>query len=213
MRCLFALALALTLASTAAPDAHAQTDRTPPTVRRGFWAEAGGGSGGVWVGCGNCTEVLAAFGPNAFVRAGGAFSDRVFWGLEVMGLPESRGGPDPGTTTQPRDSTMHVATLNVAPVVLWYPWRGGIFLKGGVGVAHSTVRMQAPGTTTFVTGRGTASSVTLGAGYDVPLLRRVALTTQFSAHIGAVGDAREGTATIDDILTSLYSVSLGLTLR
>ena len=203
------LALAL-LAAALLPPVQAQT---PTRVRQGGWLEVGTGTGGVWIGCGGCTTPFVAFGQSLYARGGGAVSERVLWGVEAMHLPRSRGGPQRIDGEIRRDSTLRVQSVGAGPVLLWYPWRSGIFVKGGLGVAHSRVQLQLPGSSEVVSGRGTASTLSFGVGLDVPLLRRVAITAHLGTTIGAVGDIEGTSATVDDVITTLYNANIALTLR
>ena len=197
-------AAALGVAALAAAGAAAQTPRAP--TRSGFWLEAGAGTGGVWVGCEGCTDVTASFGENGYLRGGGAFSDRVLWGVEVFGLPTVGG---PATS----DSTFRVNNVSVGPVVLWYPWRGGVFVKGGVGLSRSEVRLPGPGGGGAILGQATGTGLSFGVGLDVPLFRRWALTASLGSHVGAVGDLTVQDASVDDVITTMYHASVALTLR
>ena len=194
----------LALAALAAAGAAAQA---PAPVRSGFWFEAGAGTGGVWVGCEGCADVTASFGENVYVRGGGAFSDRVLWGVELFGLPTVGGGP------AAPDSTLRVNNVSAGPVVLWYPWGGGVFVKGGVGLSRSEVRLPGPGGGGAGLGQATGTGLSFGVGLDVPLFRRWALTASLGSHVGAVGDLTVQDASVDDVITTMYNASVALTLR
>lgn len=196
----------LVLACTLLAGARAVDAQEQP-VRQGWWAEIGAGTGGVWVGCATCEEPTAYFGESTYLRGGGAFSERVLWGVEVFTLlnrtfqaAQSRGPSE-------------VENMSLAPIVLWYPWRGSLFVKGGVGLARSEVRVPGPVEGETIRVRGTGSGLTFGAGFDVPLLSWLAVTTNFGVYFGAVGDVSVPPDYVDDVITTMYNVNFALTLR
>ena len=175
--------------------------------RSGFWIESGAGTGGVWVGCSTCEEPEATFGESTYLRAGGALSERVLWGLEAFTLLNETFDPAEG------DSTLEVENVSLGPVVLWYPWRNSVFIKGGVGLSRGEVRLRGPDEDTVVLGRGIGSGMSFGLGFDVPVLSWLALTVSFDASFGAIGDIAVPGAYVDDVITTRYNASFALTIR
>ncbi len=186
----------------------AQTQAPPPT-RGGFWLEAGGGTGGLWVGCSGCDETTSSFGTSTYLRGGGSFNRKVLWGIEAAGLL-NRTSPLAET-----DSTLEIQTVSFGPMVVWYPWQNGIFVTGGVGLSYGEVRVRDSDSlgTGGVLGRGLGSGLSFGAGFDVPVLSRVAVTFSFNAAYGAIGDIQVRARSVDDVITSMYTANIALTLR
>lgn len=188
---------------------YAAEARAQQPTRSGFWLEAGTGTGGVWVGCTGCGEATAAFGGSGYLRGGGAFSDRVLWGLEVFSLLNEF---DEADMAQP-DSTFEADNRSFGPVVLWYPWRNGVFIKGGVGLSYNEIRLRGPGGGAAVLNRSVGSGLSFGVGLDVPVLSRLALTVSFGAYFGAVGDIAVRDTYVDDVITTMYNANVALTIR
>src|SRR5882762_3572761 len=118
------LCVIATLWSTPVP-----AQRPPRPHRSGLWGEFGFGPGRVRVACSGCTNVITAGGATSYFRIGGAVSDHVVIGLEVFSFLDRAFGFSPG------DSTTTAETLTATAVVIWFPGRHGLFLKGGVGIA------------------------------------------------------------------------------
>lgn len=180
--------------------------RAPEPARRGFWLEAGAGTGGVWVGCAGCEAPAAAFGESTYLRAGGTFSERVAWGVEAFTLLNE-------TIDAARsDSTLRVENISLGPVVLWYPWRNDVFIKGGIGMAVQNVGLRdADAPNSLAKGVGSAMSV--GVGLDVPVASWLSLTINLGAYFSAVGDITVGETFFDDMLTTMYNANVAVTLR
>ncbi|NUQ12429.1 MAG: outer membrane beta-barrel protein [Gemmatimonadaceae bacterium] len=145
--------LALTLLLAAAPLA-AQSN---PQTREGFWISFGFGYGSL--GCEGCDERES--GTSGYLRLGGTLSQRLLIGGEVNMWSKSAGG-----------ATLSVG--NIGPVLYFYPNpMGGLFLKGGLGMAQIDLDVGA------FQGTDTGVGVTLGVGYDARVGRNFALTPYF----------------------------------
>ncbi len=177
------------------------------TTRKHFWAENGAGTGGLWVGCAGCDAPIVAYGESSYVRAGGAFSPRVLWGVEVFTLLNKTFEMAEG------GRPLQVENVSLAPVVLWFPWENGVFFKGGVGVSRGEVRLPGADAGTSVLASGTGSGMTFGAGFDVPVFSWLALTINVGAYFGAIGDLAVGDTYVDDVITTTYNANFALTLR
>jgi hypothetical protein len=100
----------------------------------------------------------------------------------------------------------------VAAVVLWFPWRSGAFLKGGVGIADGTFSATPePGAPVITEGIGVG--LTFGLGYDLPLSRTFAITANAAAFIAAIGDIVLPSGVVDDVIATMYVFAIGLTVR
>jgi hypothetical protein len=97
-------------------------------------------------------------------------------------------------------------------VVLWFPWRSGFFVKGGVGVAEGDFTVTAsPGQ--LVTASGEGVGLTFGLGFDLPISRKIALTANAGAVVAAIGDVVLPGTRVDDVIAMIYHVGLGITIR
>lgn len=186
---------------------------TPATAQRphrsGFWIETGGGPSRIRVGCTGCTDVTRRPGSGGYLRLGGAVSDRVMFGVESYTLVDETFGFDPA------DDPVVAENSSLAAIVLWYPWRSGLFLKGGVGLAYGDFTLPAETTLSAqpIRTRGTGVGMNLGAGCDLPIWRSLALTASAGAWVTAIGDIALPTVNIDDVIATMYSATIGLTLR
>lgn len=175
--------------------------------RSGVWVEAGGGLGYVRISSSGSTVVTSAPGSVSYLRAGARLSDKVMLGIENFGFVDDMLG------FFRADTSSVGQTWSLSAVVLWYPWRSGLFVKAGVGAAQGTFVVTPPGGGSPVTTRGTGVGLTFGAGYDLKLSRKFALTTCLCGDIAGIGDVVLPTARVDDVIASIYHVTIGITLR
>lgn len=174
--------------------------------RTGLWFELGGGPAAIRVACAGCVEVDFQSGSGGYLRLGGVVSDRVLLGVETFGFTDEAFGFTAGDTSFVADGG------TVAAVVLWFPWRSGAFVKGGVGVADGTFT-TTPATGSPVIAEGTGVGLTFGLGWDVAISRKFAITANAAAFITAIGDLVLPGGTVDDVIATMYVVSIGFTVR
>jgi hypothetical protein len=174
--------------------------------RSGLWAEVASGQGFVRVVCAGCEEISTAAGPGGFLRVGGTITQRAFIGLETFGFTDESFGFDPG------DTSGVAATGTLAVVLLWFPWRSGVFFKGGVGAAGGDFIVSS-GPSQADTAAGWGAVMTLGVGFDLPISRKFAITANAAAFITAMGDVVLPTRTVDDVIATIYHADIGLTWR
>ena len=152
-------------------------------------------------------EVTTATGSGGYLRIGGTVSDGVLLGLESFSFSDEsfgfRSDPDRRVTAE---------TTSLGVIGLWYPWRAGFFLKGGVGIAGGDFTVK-PDSGQRRTVKGTGVGMTFGVGYDLNLSRRFAITTTGAAYVAAIGDLVLPTVTVDDAIASMYHLTIGLTIR
>jgi hypothetical protein len=175
--------------------------------RSGFWIESGAGTGAIRIGCSTCAEPIVAYGESSYLRAGGALSSRVLLGIEVFALLDRTFGIADG------DSSLTVENVSIAPVVLWYPWSGGVFLKGGVGLAHGEVIVPGPDDDRTVLASNTGSGVTFGVGFDMPIFKWLAITANLGVYYTALGDVTVAETRVDDVIASMYNANFAITIR
>lgn len=159
-----AAALALAVASPA----EAQRE----VRHRGFWI--GFGAGGGWnTSDGLDGETLG--GGAVYLRLGGTPSERLLVGGEVNGWLRDQDGAV-------------VSRGNVTLTLMFYPSRnGGLFVKGGAGVAQVAVSQRIQNVTTTITDEGVGT--TLGAGFDIRLGRNFYVTPNVDFLFQSINDA------------------------
>ena len=187
----FALAVLTAAASLVGPAAAQRPHRT------GLWFEIGSGPAHLRVACAGCDDVTTSSGASGYIRIGGVISDKVLLGIESFGFGQDSIGCGGGTVTVD---------------VLWFPWRSGAFLKGGVGAAGGAFTV-IDSTGTLVEAQGEGIGLALGLGWDVPISRKFALTAHASAYITGIGDVVLPTVTVDDVIATMYHITLGFTFR
>lgn len=196
------LLVALVLLTTGMSRIGAQTQS-----RSGFWMEAGGGTGAIRIGCASCLAPIALYGNSAYIRVGGTISSKVLLGIETFTLTDRTFALSNG------DSTVVVKNAMFAPVALWYPWAGGTYFKFGVGVASTDITTPALEDSPAIVSNGIGSGLTFGAGFDIPLSRRFALTVNGGVYYSALGDVGVNGNLIDDVITTMYNVNFAITIR
>lgn len=174
--------------------------------RSGLWGELGFGPGHVRIACSGCEDVVGASGTTSFVRVGGIVSDHVLIGFEIFAHKTlGSTSPDSGTTE----------TGTAAIIILWYPGSRGLFFKGGVGAAFGqfSVPPDSTGTTVADTSTGGGIGITFGLGWDAPISRKFAFTGNAALFVTALGDVVMANRRVDDLIATMYSVSVGFTFR
>ena len=202
-------AIALVLACMAAapawgqePEEGAVRDRP----RRGLWFELGSGPGAVRIGCGGCEDARFASGSSGYLRVGGTISNNVLLAVEAYGFDDNAFGFVKGDTSIVASD----ATLTLS--VLWYPWRNGVFLKGGAGLASGDFTVT-PDTGAVLEAVGVGVGMTFGLGYDWKISRKYALTVNAAAYITAIGDIKIANNFVDDVIAEMYQLTVGFTIR
>jgi len=175
--------------------------------RSGLWLEAGGGTGAIRIGCASCLEPIALYGNSAYIRVGGTVSRKVLLGLETFTLTDRTFALSNG------DSSVVVKNTMFAPVALWYPWAGGTYVKFGVGIASTDISAPAVEGRPAIVSDGIGSGLTFGAGFDIPLSKRFALTVNGGVYYSALGDIGVNGSVIDDVITTMYNVNFAVTIR
>ncbi|HJS43936.1 MAG TPA: hypothetical protein VJ755_10730 [Gemmatimonadales bacterium] len=177
--------------------------------RSGLWGEFGFGPGHARIACSGCEEVVGANGTTSYVRLGGIVSDHVLIGFEAFTLLNKSLGhasPDSGTTAE---------TGTAAIIIMWYPGSRGLFFKGGVGAAFGqfSIPGDSAGTAVADTSEGGGIGITFGLGWDAPISRKFAFTGNAGVFVTALGDVALANRRVDDLIATMYSVSVGFTFR
>jgi len=175
-------------------------------ARSGFWLEGAWGAGTVRSACSACAQATVASGSSAHLRAGGALSPTALLGVEIVQLRSANFVlAEGGVPVDTRSGS-------VAPVVLWYPGGTGLFLKGGLGLSRGTFTIPSTSGETLTTSR-MGSVITLGFGFDLGIVRWLALTANLGMTVTAMGDIHLDGAFADDLVATAYEAGLGLALR
>jgi hypothetical protein len=124
--------------------------------RQGLFVGVGLGWGALDITCEGC-EVDRESGFSGNFRIGGALSDKVLLGAESEGWYKSVEG-----------TSISFGTLTVS--AYFYPSSKGLYLRGGVGLA---VLSASDGE---FSDSDTGLGFSFGAGYDIPIARKTALT-------------------------------------
>ena len=164
------------------------------------------GTGTVRTSCDRCGDVTSAYGPTDYLRVGRSLSPRVLLGLEIFALDASELVLGPGA------APVRAESGSIAPIVLWYVGRSGFFLKGGAGLARGTFTVRTALGETVSTER-TGSAFTFGLGFDIGVLRWLALTANLGTNVMAIGDVTVDGVLVDDLIATVYEVGVGVTLR
>jgi hypothetical protein len=174
--------------------------------RTGLWGEFAGGGGQLRMSCSTCTDPINAPGATGLTRIGGTLSDRVLLGGESAIFIDEAFGFSAG------DSTTVAQLETVGVVVLWFPWRSGVFFKGGVGIAEGLFTIDN-GTARPDSTEGVGIGMTFGFGLDVPISRKFAFTANAASFVTAIGDIVLPSRRVDDVIGSMFQFSVGVTWR
>jgi len=183
--------------------------RGPRPHRNGLWGEFGFGAGQVRVGCSDCENVIVANGATSYLRIGSTVSDNVLIGFEFFSLLDQAFGFATG------DTTTTAETGTAAIIIMWYPGRHGLFIKGGVGAAYGSfsVPTDSGGVVRADTSTGGGVGLTFGLGWDLPISRKFAFTGNLSGFVTALGDVVLPGRRVDDVIATVYQASIGFTIR
>jgi hypothetical protein len=206
-RVLALAALALLLGFTTARAQDPPKARRPQRPHRtGLWSEVAAGGGFLRMGCSTCTDPIETRVGGGLFRLGGTVNDRVMLAWESIGLNDQTFSFAAGDSTTVAD--FGTATI----IVLWFPGRSGLFLKGGVGIVSGTFQVPS-GTAVPDSAEGVGIGMTLGLGWDLPISRKFALTANAASFISAIGDIVLPTRRVDDVIGSAYQFTVGVTFR
>ena len=195
--------------------AQEATNHQPPATsvirrdrphRSGLWGDFGFGPGATRIGCAGCTDVRFSPGNTGLFRIGGVITDKVLLGFESFSLLNEKFGFLDG------DSSIVSENTSLQGVVLWYPWRGGVFLKGGVGIANGSFTVH-PDSGADVRTNSTGIGLSLGLGFDRPISRKFALSLNAAAYITGIGDITVGSTFVDDVIVTVYQLNVGIAFR
>lgn len=209
MRRLVALLLTAPLLAGALAAQPAPQARKPDRPHRsGLWLELAAGPASIRMACSNCADVISGPGSGGFLRLGGVISGKVLMAWEAAGISDESFG------FAPDDSSIVADMASTGVIVLWYPWKSGAFLKGGVGIAAGSFAVPSPtGAAAADTIDAAGVGMTFGVGWDFALSRKYALTLNGTVFVTAIGDVVLPTGPVDDLIGTMYQLTLSFTFR
>lgn len=172
--------------------------------RAGFWFGIGAGFGSAGVSCDDCGNLDRENSGAGYLKLGWTLSQQALVGIEVNGWSKH-------DTSDPNFKAA-IKLYNVSGTLTYYPQpSSGLFLKGGVGSAIIDVDLKGLSTsTTLDLGKG--FGFLLGAGYDIPVWRRVSLTPAVNYWHGQPGDLKIlGTTFAKNWTQNVIDFTIGIT--
>jgi hypothetical protein len=188
-----AASAALLLALAARPATAQARSRT------GLWMNALAGYGRLKLTCSTCSDAVHANGTAMALAVGGTPGRGLLLGVEAQVWIGANAGVD-----------QRVSSLNL--VAQWYPLEAGLYIRGGTGLANGRVA-PADTSATHTAANGSGIALVLGAGFDLAVSRRIALTVDAGTQITALGDLVVPGLTADDTIAYITRLSVGVTLR
>lgn len=174
--------LVLALATPAAAQ-HAQ-------VRNGFWIGGGLGYGAANLGCDGCDSDSES-SLTGHIRLGGTLSEKVLLGAESNAWVKEVAGVD---------NTVG----NLSAAIYFYPApAGGLFLKGGLGLAYYSA--SEGNLSVSKSGLGLMA----GLGYDVRVGRNISITPVGTVRYGNLGEIEE--LGVDGVDFTVIELGVGVT--
>jgi hypothetical protein len=173
--------------------------------RSGLWGEIAPGVGHVRLACSGCPDVETNNGLTSQFRIGGTISRRVLIGFETFSLTNN-----PMEVKNPGESSTETGTFAI--IMMWYPGKRGLFFKGGVGAAVGEF-IIVNDSAQADTSNGGGMGLTFGMGWDWPISRKFAVTGNLATYVTALGDIALPTRRVDDLIATMYQVSVGFTFR
>ena len=190
----------LVVALACVPAAGSAQINIPAPHRQGFFLGGGLGYGATRLSCDICvTEGSRIGGMSGYLRAGYTVTPVLLLGAEF----DAWGGrADPETAA---DTTVSRFMASFFAVGYWYPsTRMGLYLKAGAGL----VSWRADGGTLTASAMGG----TLGAGFEIPVGRRVSLLPFVNYLDTANGDLTlDGSRVLGPASISMWQVGIGAT--
>jgi len=108
--------------------------------------------------------------------------------------------------------SVRAQSSSLTVIAIWYPWMSGTFLKAGIGSSAGEVSVR-PGVGVPFSSRSAGVGMTFAVGYDRPITRYLAITGSAGTWIAAVGDLVLPNTRVDDVISTTYGFTLGMTIR
>ncbi len=183
------LLLGLVISIVSAHSAVAQS-----SYRRGFWIGAGLGNSRTDVECAVCVDDTKGE-LSGYLRGGFTLKPSLLLGLEA-------------TRTQNSEDEVSERYNGMAAILLFYPGRGGLYFKGGVGILD----YKASDDSDEITARTVA--VSLGIGYEVRVAQQFSVVPFLNLTATSQGDLDfNGHRVSTDANFSLLQGGIGVTMH
>jgi hypothetical protein len=167
--------------------------------REGFWLSFGGGYGSNKSDCQNCLDPPTKGGASLFLKLGGTVSPYVLLGMESQLYYRSESG-----------GSAQVGNLSL--IGQWYPWfKRGFFAKAGVGLSYAKDKFPTLAVNTTTTIEKMGMGLTFGAGYDIPINRKISLTPVGNIYYAVLGDISYAGGFLDNSFMTEVQIGLGIT--
>lgn len=152
--------------------------------RKGFSFGVGGGFGSADATCDDCGSGNRESSGSGYVKGGYALNEHLLLGVEFNLWSKTYDVPGLDNAS----STVNV--YNVSGTLTFYPQvSSGLFVKGGAGASLLDLEVKASGSKlTADVGKG--PGLIVGAGYDIPVGKRVAITPAVNYWYGQIGDVK-----------------------
>ena len=200
MRSVFAASVAVTFAWMAMPSMAAAQDRT------GVWFALGGGYGSADVTCKECGATDRQSSGVGYLRGGWSLNPQTRIGVEY----------DVWTKKQAVETGVEgtVSLSNVSGTISYYPSpTANFFVKGGVGASLVSTEFTVQGSK-ISADLGKGLGVIVGAGYDIRVGKRWAVTPAVDFWYGNQGDIKLAGQTIaTDWKQNVLDLTIGVTFR
>ena len=172
--------------------------------RAGFWFGVGGGFGSAGVSCDDCGESDREGSGVAYLKGGWTVNRQTLIGAEFnYWSKDDKSDPDFNATLN---------LYNFSGTLTYYPQpAGGLFVKGGAGVA--IIDIDVTGLDNGVTlDLGSGFGFVVGAGYDIPVSRRIAVTPAVNYWYGQPGNLKVlGTTFASNWKQNVIDFTIGIT--
>lgn len=168
--------------------------------RSGLWGEIAPGVGHARLACAGCPDVETSNGVTTQFRIGGTISRHVLIGVETFSMIDRPFGVTSEDSTSAESGTFAV-------IVMVFPGKSGLFFKGGVGTSYGDFVIAAD------TSSGVGMGLTFGMGWDFPISRKFAVTGNVGTYVTALGDIVLPGRRVDDVIATMYQLSVGFTFR
>lgn len=151
--------------------------------REGFWFGFSLGPGSAGVTCTECIFTERTSSGSMLMKGGWTINPHVLVGAEFDFWSENARRP-----SDPNALTMSLTLSNVSATLTYYPSASsGFFVKGGAGGSMADFDGRLAGNATMIN-LGSGPGIIAGAGYDLPLWRRVSFTAGVDYWYGRLGD-------------------------
>jgi outer membrane protein with beta-barrel domain len=174
----------------------------PAQTRKGFWFGAGGGYGAAAASAEGASGERKNSGVG-YLQGGHTLNEHLLVGGEFGFWSKKYSYPTAGDYAR-------VGMYSLTGTATYYPQRtGGLFVKGGAGMAFNDWQVNAFRLTTAGLDKG--FGLIGGGGYDIAV-GAVAITPAFNWWYGWLGDQKSGGETFANHKQSVMTFTVGITI-